>query len=173
MLTFLWSGGRLGHEIGFFERAPFEVFLVASTLDVPFVTLQTGRLGLIAFQPLCLARNAACKVTQSALVFYFLSLFLFLFFSIFSVFCLSFFLRWRTAWMMDTIYRIIPLRLLDCLGLLSPVDVIALPSGCLEAEGGDGCLEAGFLADWPRDGLKDGGSRKADGEGILMVSMPS
>ena len=80
MLTFLWSGGRLGHKIGFFERTPFEVFLVASTLDVPLVTLQTSRLGLIAFQPLCLARNAACEVTQSALVFYFLFLFLFHFF---------------------------------------------------------------------------------------------
>lgn len=165
VLTFLWPGGGSGHEVRFFERTPFEVLLVASALNVPFVTLLAGRLCLITFQPLCLARNAACEVTQSAPA----SFFVFCFFS-FSLF-LS--MQKKTARTLSTIYRNIPLRLLDCLGLLSPVEVIVLPTGCLEVEGGEGCLEAGFLAGWPRDGFRDGGSRKAEGEGILMVSMPS
>lgn len=68
--------------------------------------------------------------------------------------------------------RCVPLRLFDCLGLVIPAAAAAFLAGAEVLVGeGRGRLEAG-LADWTRDVLRVGGSRNAEGEGILMVSMP-
>lgn len=64
------------------------------------------------------------------------------------------------------------MRLFDCLGLLMPAAGAAFWAGAggLVGEGGE-LFEAG-LADWAQDVLRVGGSRNAEGEGTLMVSMP-
>ena len=49
----------LAANVSLFERAPFEIFLVSSTLHLPFLTLKARRLGFVTFQSFCLAGNTA------------------------------------------------------------------------------------------------------------------
>lgn len=66
IVTFLRLCGGFARKTGFLERSPFEVFLVASTWHIPPTALLARRLGLVAFQPLRLAGNAACKADVRA-----------------------------------------------------------------------------------------------------------
>lgn len=52
---------RFGGECSFFERPPFEVFLVAPANNISLVTLLTRRFHLIALQSLCFTCDAAWK----------------------------------------------------------------------------------------------------------------
>lgn len=63
-----------------------------------------------------------------------------------------------------------PLRLLDCLGFVTPVEVLDGPEDCFAVVGLCFCdvvlVEGGSLADWTT-----GEDRNADGDGIVIVSI--
>lgn len=56
MHTF-WRRRGLAGERRFLKCPPLEIFLVAPAFHLTFVTLFTRRLGLVAFQSLCLASH--------------------------------------------------------------------------------------------------------------------
>jgi hypothetical protein len=65
-----------------------------------------------------------------------------------------------------------PLRLLDCLGFVTPVDAFEAAEDCFGAVvlrfGGVALVVGGGLADWTT-----GDDRKTEGDGILIVSILS
>jgi hypothetical protein len=65
-----------------------------------------------------------------------------------------------------------PLRLLDCFGFVTPEGVLEAPEDCLAVVDLRFCdvilLEGGSLADWTT-----GEDRKADGDGMVIVSILS
>jgi hypothetical protein len=65
-----------------------------------------------------------------------------------------------------------PLRLLDCLGFVTPADVFEATEDCFAVVslrfGGVGLVGGGSLADWA-----NGEDRKTEGDGIVIVSILS
>jgi len=53
-------GWRLAGHVRLFERAPLEILLVAATGHASPSTLHARELGLVTFEPLCFASDAAC-----------------------------------------------------------------------------------------------------------------
>lgn len=74
--------------------------------------------------------------------------------------CLCFFSFFHPLDVIGTVGNIVPLRLFDCFGLLVVGFVAGWPAVFFAGEGGD------------LDGMAGGGSRIADGDGILMFSIP-
>lgn len=56
--------GGLRRKGRLLKRAPFEVFLVATAVDLTFMTLLTGRFGLVALQPLRFAGHTTWTPCQ-------------------------------------------------------------------------------------------------------------
>lgn len=128
-----------------FKGPPLEIFLVAAAGHAPLVALLACRFRLVAFQPFCLASDAACSYPTSA----------------------SFNTRRAyhgydkpTGTVAD-----VPLRLLDCLGLMMPVFFFAGAAGLLEAGG------LGFFLGGGGSGAGAGEARNAVGDGIVIVSI--
>ena len=139
----------LPSEACLLERAPFEILLVAATIDAPLLAMQTEGLGLVTFQPFCFASyttwsRLAWKPQQAA--------------------------EWNAHDKSGMRLMSIPLRLFDCFGF-------TVPSGSNLASGfGFGAVDWRFGAPFVvfARGLGDvrtGDSRKAEGEGMLIASM--
>lgn len=150
---------RFGRCISLFERSPFEVPLVPSTLHLTPSTLQAGRFGLVALQTFGLAGDTSWRShsrLRKVSALRFLDTPNILAHSIFTS---------LSPLLTSTYHGVtVPLRLLDCFGLL--VVWQPVPEGGAGREGAAVAVEGGETE-------KDkGGSRIADGDGILMFSMP-
>ena len=154
---------RFGRRISLFERSPFEVPLVPSTLHLTPSTLQAGRFGLVALQTFGLAGDTSWRShsrLRKVSALRFLDTPNILAHSIFTS---------LSPLLTSTYHGVtVPLRLLDCFGLL----VVWQPAVLVVPEGGAGREGAAVAVEGGETEKDKGGSRIADGDGILMFSMP-
>jgi hypothetical protein len=158
--TSLRLGGKPSGKARLLERSPFEILLIASTRNVPLATLLASRFRLVTLEALCLARNASYGLSVAHV-----------YLSVFLPTSPSFFpsppppqrvcdtLAFLKLIRIEGIRALIPLRLLDCLGLADAAIV---------AEDGGSCSTDAGLAVL----LREVGSRMAEGGGILRASIP-
>lgn len=150
LLTSFWLRcRRFGIKRSLLERPPFEILFVSSTCYTPLMTLLARRLRLIAFQSFRLTSHTTYRRSQSV----------------------NQIPNYPSYQNQDkkTPHRMnIPLRLLDCLGLVIPVPfLLGLEDLGAVVDfrfggGGAGGLAAGFMT---------GELRKAVGDGIVIVSI--
>jgi hypothetical protein len=160
--TSLWLRRRFGGQHCLLEWPPFEVLLISPTRDIPLVTLLAGGLCFVAFQSLRLASDAACRRGQ-------LEAFLG---------CgspwESLFSAYRNQDKTEGGMRGIPLRLLDCLGLVMPAPLTTAPDEAfVDVEDRLGTVLAGLIGGGAAEGWVMGEFRNADGEGMVIASMRS
>lgn len=136
---------RLVCESCLLEWSPFEILLVSPARYTPLMTLLTERFRLVTFQSFCFTCYATC-----------------------GQYAVSPALPLQSALCSDkpTLPPAdLPLRLLDCLGFTIPFCFFAVFAGFVAGvvfRFGGGGFGAGFIT---------GEDRKADGDGIVMVSI--